>query len=120
VSRPGQVVFESGPVVDVEIVETPEEMSRGLKGRSGLGENEGMLFLFHLRWRHSFWMKQTKIPLDLIFFDVDRVVGSLAMEPMDERPRSVNAPSTSALEVSGGWVSRHGIRPGERVQVFTK
>jgi uncharacterized protein len=120
VSRPGQVVFESGPVVDVEIVETPEEMSRGLKGRTSLGENEGMLFLLGMRWRHSFWMKQTKIPLDLIFFDVDRVVGSLEMQPMDERSRSVNAPSTSALEVPGGWVSRHRIQTGERVQVFTK
>jgi uncharacterized protein len=113
---PGTVHFANASV-RVAIVEKPDEMARGLMDRTSLPENEGMLFWMGRRDDHAFWMKRTRIPLDLIFINVDRVVGMLTLEPLDERRQRVGRPSTNVLEVNGGWANRHGIAIGDRVTI---
>jgi uncharacterized membrane protein (UPF0127 family) len=120
---PGLVRFtkgcvQQGPTVRVEIATEPEEMARGLMGRTSLAEDSGMIFWMGRRDTHLFWMRHTKIPLDLIFADRDLVVGVLTLEPMDERRQGVGRPSTTVLEVNGGWAVRHGVTVGQKMTIF--
>jgi len=114
---PGVVRFSSGAVVDVEILSEPDEMARGLMGRTELPESSGALFWFGKSADHPFWMKNTRIPLDLLFLDRERVVGILTLNPFDERLHSIQRNSSLVLEVNGGWAARHQVRVGERVQI---
>lgn len=116
----GKVRFVRGDVsyatVNVDILETSEEHQRGLMHWTSLPENEGALFEMGFRDYHAFWMKNTKIPLDLIFIDGDWVVGVLTLAPLDERKHRSN-PSTRVLEVRGGWAKIYGVCLGDRAIV---
>ncbi len=103
-------------VVQVELARTPAERSRGLMERTQLGADAGMLFLFDETSAHAFWMKNTLIPLDLIFIGEDgRVVGVVARAiPGDLSPRSAGGASRYVLEVNGGWTEAHGVAAGDR------
>lgn len=102
--------------LQVEIADTPEERSRGLMFRTELPEGRGMLFIFEEQQVRSFWMKNTVIPLDILFFDAGgRLVSIATMEPCMEDP-CLPYPSVGeaqyALEVPAGFVERHGIVEG--------
>jgi uncharacterized membrane protein (UPF0127 family) len=103
--------------VAVEIARTDRERAKGLMYRSSLGRDAGMLFLFDETAEHGFWMKNTLIPLDMIFIGEDgRVVGIVARAvPGDLSTRSAG-PSRYVLEVNGGWAEAHGVAPGDRVR----
>ncbi len=117
-----RVVFETAAgarhEVAVELARTPAEQARGLMGRTSLAEEAGMLFLFDASAPHPFWMKDTLIPLDMIFVDDGgRIVGVAARaEPLTLSPRGPAAPSRYVVEVNGGWAERHGVAPGDRVR----
>jgi uncharacterized membrane protein (UPF0127 family) len=104
--------------VDVELARTADEQRRGLMGRRSLPENGGMLFLFDATRVQSFWMKNTLIPLDMVFISDDgAIVGIVeSAEPLTETERSVGKPSRYVLEVNGGWTRAHGVRAGDRVR----
>jgi uncharacterized protein len=104
--------------VRVEIARTDPERARGLMNRASLAEDAGMLFLFDESEEHGFWMKNTLIPLDMIFIDEEgRVVGIVERaEPRSERSRTVGRPSRYVLEVNGGWSKAHGVAAGDRVR----
>jgi uncharacterized protein len=104
--------------VRVEVARTEVTRARGLMNRTDLAEDAGMLFVFPETERQSFWMKNTFIPLDMIFIDdAGRVVGIVEQaEPRSTAPRGVEAPSRYVLEVNGGWAARHGVRPGDQVR----
>lgn len=68
-----QVCFQDH-CVDVEVVQEPKERVRGLQGRTSLGQDQGMLFIFDLNQPQRFWMKDTLIPLDMIWLDFARRV----------------------------------------------
>jgi hypothetical protein len=103
--------------VSVEIARTDAERAKGLMHRRALAPDAGMLFLFDETAEHPFWMKNTRIPLDMIFIGEDgRVVGIVARAvPGDLSPRSAG-PSRYVLEVNGGWAEAHGVAPGDRVR----
>jgi uncharacterized membrane protein (UPF0127 family) len=103
--------------VKVEIARTEAERARGLMHRRTLEPETGMLFLFDETADHPFWMKNTLIPLDMIFIGEDgRIVGVVARAvPGDLSPRS-GGPSRYVLEVNGGWAETHGVAPGDRVR----
>lgn len=112
-----QVCFESH-CFEVEIVKEEEELRRGLQGRSVLAENTGMLFIFPAGGRRSFWMKETLIPLDIIWMDYRRKVVTIAHNapPCREDPCAVYVPQGDALyvlEVNGGLARRLGIDVGD-------
>ena len=105
-----------------EVARTPEERGRGLMFRQELKPNHGMLFLFQEDRVHSFYMRNTKIPLDIVFLDstgpTAMVVGVLEhMQPYDETSRSIKVPSRAALEIRAGLARRFKIRKGGRVEI---
>jgi uncharacterized membrane protein (UPF0127 family) len=104
--------------VEVELARTPEEQQRGLMFRERLAPGTGMLFLFEETTVRAFWMKNTLIPLDMIFIDADgTVVGVVERaEPLTTGPRGVGRPSRDVLEVAGGFVAEHAVRAGDRVR----
>lgn len=118
---PPRVVLESGgrahPVV-VEVAADPASRERGLMFRQGLEEGRGMLFVFEEDEEHGFWMKNTLIPLDMIFISAEgRVVGVVSRaEPLSLEMRS-GGRCRYVLEVPGGWAGARGVRAGDRVRL---
>jgi uncharacterized membrane protein (UPF0127 family) len=119
--EPAQVVLTSpghDPVrVTVEIADTDEARQRGLMYRMNLAPDAGMLFLFPHDEIHGFWMKNTLIPLDMIFIRKDGIVAGVVenAEPKTLDTRTVKKPSRHVLEVNGGFARQHGIGEGTRV-----
>jgi len=103
--------------VVVEVADTAEAQTRGLMYRKQLDPDHGMIFLFDTEKPHSFWMKNTQIPLDMIFISrTGTIVGIHAnAEPLSLAPIDVGKPSRAVLEVAGGWAAAHGIAVGDRV-----
>jgi uncharacterized protein len=101
----------------VEVAVTPEEHARGLMYRSQLAPEAGMIFVFEQPSVQRFWMKNTLIPLDMIFIGKDRRIVGIVHDavPETETERMVGAPSQYVLEIGGGLSARLGIRPGELV-----
>ncbi len=105
--------------VNVEIASDDEARTRGLMFRKSMPEMSGMIFVFPERLLHSFWMKNTLIPLDMLFIDVDGTVAGIVemAEPLTTTPRQVRGLSNRVLEVNGGWCGRHGVRAGDKVEL---
>jgi hypothetical protein len=102
----------------VELARTEPEREKGLMFREKLAPDAGMLFLFERPSVQTFWMKNTLIPLDMIFIGSDHaVVGVVAnAEPLTLTARTVGEPSQYVLEIGGGLAARVGIRAGDRVE----
>jgi len=103
--------------VQVEVADTPAERTTGLMYRETLDPYRGMVFVFPTEEVLSFWMKNTYIPLDMIFVDhAFEVVGVVAnAEPLTLDPRSVGVPSMYVVEVNAGFAAEHGIAAGTRL-----
>jgi hypothetical protein len=118
---PIALIHTAAGVVEValEVVDTPAARERGLMYRSSLADGHGMLFVFPEEADHHFWMKNTLIPLDLLFIGPDRRVVGLVREaePLSTVPRGVGRPSRWVLEVPGGFAARRGIAVGDRVEL---
>lgn len=115
---PVAIQATSGPVLfQAELADTPEARARGLMHRSQLGEREGMLFVFPSERPLSFWMKNTLIPLDMIFIRADKTVLGIVenAEPLTETSRSVGGSSQFVLEINGGLSAKLGIAKGQSV-----
>lgn len=84
-----------------------------------LKDDTGMLFVMDNDSDHSFWMKNTYIPLDMLFIDVHgNLVGVLEeVTPLTTTGRSVDKISRYVLEVDGGWSKRHGVFAGQHVEI---
>jgi len=106
--------------IALEIAATPAERERGLMYRSSLADGRGMLFVFERDEDHEFWMKNTLIPLDMLFIAADgRVAGIHASAtPLSTVSIAVGQPSRYVLEVPGGYAQRRGIEPGDRVELI--
>jgi uncharacterized membrane protein (UPF0127 family) len=105
--------------VDVEVAATPEMRERGLMWRKELADGKGMLFVFPMEEEHSFWMRNTLIPLDMIFIDGKGAIVGIVQNapPRTLVSRSVGAPSKYVLEVPGGWSARVGLQAGSRAEL---
>jgi uncharacterized membrane protein (UPF0127 family) len=104
--------------VRVELARTGQEHSRGLMFREHLDADAGMLFLYDKEDILRFWMRNTLIPLDMLFISADRqVVGIVEnAEPQTDTIREVAQPSQYVLEVNGGFSAEHGITAGTPVE----
>lgn len=100
-----------------ELAVTPQEQERGLMERTSLAENRGMLFPFAFPAIASFWMKNTSLPLDLLFIRPDGTIAAiLAGKPNDLHPLSAGEPVSAVLEIGQGRSQALGIKPGDHVQ----
>ncbi len=104
-------------IFGVELAVTPEEQAKGLMFRRELPEKQGMLFDFHREQPTSFWMKNTYIPLDMIFIRADGRILRVAENtvPLSETLVPSGGPVRAVLEVIGGTAKKLGIAPGDRV-----
>lgn len=100
-------------VIHVEIADDPEERQKGLMYRATLPEGQGMLFVFDTPAMQSFWMKNTRIPLDILFFDAGgQFVSSASMDPCRADPCPLfpsQGAAKYALEVPAGFLERHTV-----------
>lgn len=115
------VVGRSRPLVfDVELARTEEERNRGLMFRRQLPEGTGMLFFMPRDYDWAFWMRNTWIPLDMIFLDRDLVVVGVVpnVQPLREELQRCGAPSRHVLELAAHEAERHGLRPGVRLELL--
>ena len=101
-------------VVEVEVAASRDARTRGMMWRTGLPPGAGMLFIFPAQEELSFWMKNTLIPLDMIFISKDRRIVSIQerAEPRTLEPRTSGQPAQFVLEVPGGWSAKVGLKPG--------
>jgi uncharacterized protein len=122
--REGEIeLMKEGEVIktlEIEIADTPYEWETGLMYRESLGENQGMLFVYPQEGPRSFYMKNTHIPLDLIFYSKDSIVVSYHENavPMDESPIPSNAPAQFILEVNAGKVDEWNIETGDKMRFW--
>ena len=102
---------------EVEMAITPEEKEHGLMFRKELPAGHGMLFDFQFDQPVAFWMKNTYIPLDMLFIRSDGRILRIAenTEPFSERNIPSGGPVRAVLEVIGGTAKKLGIAPGDRV-----
>jgi uncharacterized membrane protein (UPF0127 family) len=108
-----------GHPLQLQLALRPSEQQRGLMHRDELAEDHGMLFLFEQPDRRSFWMRNTRIPLDIGYFDASgRLLEIHPLFPYDENP----VPSRSdqvliAIETNRGWYAAHGVQPGAHIDM---
>lgn len=117
--EPLRIVTASGPQsFSVEVMRTDAERARGLMFRRFLPADRGMLFDFKTEQPVMMWMKNTYIPLDMIFIARDGTITHVAenAEPMSERIISSQGPAFAVLEVNAGTAARLRIRKGDKVE----
>jgi uncharacterized membrane protein (UPF0127 family) len=106
----------------VELAETQEKQALGLMFRDSMPDDHGMLFLFPVEGMRSFWMKNTKIPLDIFYFDEDlRLVSVSENTPPCRSPRCPGYPSTGpakyVLELNAGKAAELAVQPGDVLEL---
>ncbi len=109
---------ENAVKIEVEKVQTLPAIAQGLMHRKSMGENQGMLFTMPQEEPQSFWMKNTHIPLDIIFVNANREIVTIHREttPMSEAPLDSGKPSKYVVEVNAGFCERHSINVGDSIQ----
>lgn len=103
-----------GQPVRVEIAHTAELREIGLMERDAIGPDEGMLFMYAGAQNRSFWMKKTRIPLDIAFADANGTIVRISqMEPFATRSTPSLQPAKYALEMNEGWFAAHDVAVGD-------
>ncbi len=117
-----KILKVNGTEFSVEMADTTLSRMKGLSGRDGLAENEGMFFVFDSPANQGFWMKDMKFPIDIIWVKGDKIVG-FAENVQPEPGKTVfglkiyNSPEPvdRVLEVNAGTVAKYGFKAGDEV-----
>jgi len=101
----------------VEVARSPEEQQVGLMNRQSLAPDRGMIFPYDPPQPAAFWMRNTLIPLDMIFIRADGTIARIAAEtvPLSLEPVPAGEPVAAVLEIAGGRSAELGIREGDTV-----
>ncbi len=104
--------------IEIEFAISDSEMMQGLMYRDSMANNQGMLFIYPYQQEMNFWMKNTHIPLDLIFIDEDGVIVDLAenTKPFSEKNIHSDLLSKYVLEVNAGFCQENYIIIGDKVK----
>jgi uncharacterized protein len=102
----------------VELADTPDERAKGLMNRRSMPRDRGMLFDFHVDGPVMMWMKNTYIPLDMVFVSRKGVVTNVAADakPMSEEIISSGGPVYAVIELNAGVANEIGLKPGDEVR----
>lgn len=103
--------------IDIEVADSPAKRSQGLMYRKSMEENHGMLFIFPMEEPQSFWMKNTIIPLDIIFVNSNKQIVKIHKNttPFSERSMLSEKPAIYVVEVIAGYTDKFNIREGDRI-----
>jgi uncharacterized membrane protein (UPF0127 family) len=120
-----EVVTSAGTYpISVEVMRTPEQLAQGLMFRRYMPDDRGMLFDFKTEQPVQFWMKNTYLPLDMIFISKAGKIVSIAenAEPLSEKLIPSGGPVLGVLEVNAGTAARIHARSGDtvRASIFAK
>jgi uncharacterized membrane protein (UPF0127 family) len=101
----------------VEVARSPDQQEQGLMFRQSLGDSAGMIFPYDPPQVASFWMKNTLIPLDMIFIRPDHTIARVADNtvPLSLDPVSAGEPVSAVLEIRGGRAAELGVKAGDKV-----
>ncbi len=104
--------------LNIELALTPPQQAKGLMFREEMDEDAGMLFVFEGEAERRFWMKNTLIPLDMIFIKDNGVVHHIHENaiPHDPSPVSSNGAVRAVLEINGGTSRKLGLKPGHTIK----
>jgi uncharacterized membrane protein (UPF0127 family) len=107
------------PRVLAEHALTEQAKERGLMYRTELPEDGGMLFTWDDERPRRFWMRNTCLPLDMLFIDAKGTIVSILEQvpTLNTLPRPSGCPARHVLEVNAGWARSHGVRAGQKVQI---
>lgn len=101
----------------VEVARTPAEQQKGLMLRQAMGKDEGMLFPESSPRQVAFWMRNTILPLDIVFIGPDRrILNIVNAIPFDETPLPSAGPAIAVLELNAGRTNALGIKVGDKVE----
>ncbi|PNQ73419.1 hypothetical protein C1T31_07870 [Hanstruepera neustonica] len=108
-------------ILDIEIADNEFETQTGLMYRESMNENHGMLFVFDDSRPRSFYMKNTRFPLDIIYLDDKKTIVSFQenAQPLNENSLPSNAPAKYVLEVNAGLVKQWNLQVGDKI-TYTK
>jgi hypothetical protein len=116
--EPLSIITQSGKLdFEIEVAETPEQKAKGLMFRRSLGERTGMLFPYGQSQEITMWMKNTYIPLDMLFIRGDGIIHRIEemTQPFSEEVIASKGSVTAVLEIAGGGARKLGIKPGDKV-----
>jgi uncharacterized protein len=113
--QPGGAVISN---LEIEIADDEAQRTTGLMYRNGMEPNRGMLFIFDDNQPRSFWMRNTRFPLDMIFVGADSTVVTVRSHtvPLTDDGVGSDAPAKFVVEVNAGYAARLGIYPGARIR----
>lgn len=120
-TKEGEVLFKRDgkqiKKIDVEIAENDAERSKGLMYRPYIPDSAGMLFIFQEPRELGFWMKNTQIPLDIIYADAGKKIISIQKntKPFSEESLPSNGVAQYVVEVNAGFSDRNDIKPGDAI-----
>jgi uncharacterized protein len=105
-------------VFQTEVMKTPEQRSKGLMFRQFMPEDRGMLFDFDREEPVAMWMRNTYIPLDMVFIRANGTIHRIheRAQPLDETTIAAGAPVRFVLEINGGVAAKLGLKAGDRVR----
>lgn len=105
--------------VQMQIAALPGEMEKGLMFREKMGADEGMLFIYGSPQQMGFWMRNTKLPLDIGFISPEGELREIyPLHPLDERTvKSRDRRLQFALEMNQGWFKQNGVKPGAKLDL---
>ncbi|MGK9476230.1 DUF192 domain-containing protein [Melioribacter sp. OK-6-Me] len=120
--KEGELSFVTGSdeqivKIDVEIADDDVQRATGLMYREYMAENQGMLFIFPYENEQSFWMKNTILPLDMIFVDAEGNIVKIHKytTPYSESSYRSGRPAKFVVEVNAGFTDKYGIKEGDRI-----
>jgi uncharacterized membrane protein (UPF0127 family) len=119
-----KIYFSSQPsfIINAELAKTKIEWERGLMYRTSMAKNSGMLFVFPDESLQSFWMKNTKIPLDMLFISASGKIVDIKnnfLPCLTDTCSSYtsSAPAQYVLEINGGLAKKEGIKIGDSLRI---
>jgi len=121
-TKQGELTFQNSTgnfitSIDIEFADNQNERAQGLMYRTKLDENQGMLFVFPFEEFQSFWMKNTVLPLDMLFINSELKIVTIHKntEPYSTKGYPSSSPAIYVLEVNAGFTDKYNIKQGDKV-----